>query len=364
MRQHFLDAVIQHPIGFFATKEEADIDPFPMMGPVLLSYPFWGDAKEMPRTSPYIFGDSGGYSVATTGASVDPERVIRWQIDNCTVGVILDIPPYRGHGGVTFVGSAADHWDNSLGRTLLNVRRALPYYRDHLRERGDREGFGWWGVVQGETRSQMDEWFDRVAEIYPFNGPGEGWGVKPHPSNNPVAVARLVRFCLDRKIRRVHFLQTTGPRAVALALGLSFLAGEFDLVTYDSAWASRTAIARKALALDPELTMATPKVIKEVTRAGQTITRDFMRQCPCESCRLFVQHLPDVGKEYSHWILTHNHIVLKTTYDRIWERAQSDPEGLIKMAAAEDYGRVMRAFGGIEEVERPKGRLVSIFDRV
>src|SRR4051794_33248599 len=61
----------------------------------LASYgdPNWRTAAWEPDD--FVFGDSGGYSAGTRGLDFDPRDVIRWQIRPCTVGAILDEPPWR-----------------------------------------------------------------------------------------------------------------------------------------------------------------------------------------------------------------------------------------------------------------------------
>src|SRR5690242_14713149 len=42
----------------------------------------------------FIFGDSGGYSVATRQECFDPRDVLGWQLAMCSVGAVLDDPPW------------------------------------------------------------------------------------------------------------------------------------------------------------------------------------------------------------------------------------------------------------------------------
>ena len=141
-----------HPIHWFDKNSEVY---YPA---ALASHALWRDAT-LPKVDQefYMFGDSGGYTVVTQpDYSTDPEQVIRWQIANCTAGVMLDIPPYRPGSAIQFTGSAAVYWKESLDRSCDNVRRAMKIYEYHLQAGGlSRPHFDWWGVVQGEEREQI-----------------------------------------------------------------------------------------------------------------------------------------------------------------------------------------------------------------
>jgi hypothetical protein len=325
--------------------------------PVALgSYHYWKTEDfELMNPEMTFFGDSGGFSLVTVGASLCPEAVIRWQVDQCTRGAILDVPPYRMAANKVLMGSAADHWEDSLNRTLSNVRRALPIY---LEARKAGTPFRWWGVIQGETWDQLNEWHGRVSEIYPFTDEGEGWAFKPHPTNNVVVLARLFRFVREHGIKRAHFLQTTGARAAGVLLGLAQLTRSLELTTYDSASASQYGANRHCWVLGDE-------GMKVVGHRPRPFNAEYFlsAKCDCPACRWFAEEretelgdvlLPDR-------LIQHNHEMLFRLFDNIWSAAQADPERVVAKFSRDDHGKVMRELEGVA-VQKTAARTQSIFD--
>lgn len=303
----------------------------------------------------FVLGDSGGFSIVSRGASMDPVDVIRWQIRNCTVGVILDVPPYRISGRA--YKADGDSWNDSLKRTLSNVRLASEVY-DH--SAGD---FRWWGVVQGENTKQMEAWYNAVSEVYPFDLPGEGWAIKPTPANNFYSMARSVRFIQEHEIKRAHLLMTTGIKTVAALLSMLYLTGEIELVTYDSASAGIYTGNRHAWWPNENgLTLREwlPRVY---------LPKDYAAMpCTCPPCLWFKEEFetdPDLPEQlFIDRLALHNHLMLFTFFDRIGEEAKADPERLLRRYTKGQYGDVMRALEGGETKINSAHRAVSLIDRV
>lgn len=311
---------------------------------VLLSATYWRALKDVATIKSFgpgcvVFGDSGGYSVVTKDEPIDPEVVIRWQIAHCTRGVTLDIPPYRSTGGSQFGGTASEYWKNSIKRTRLNVKRSLPYYLD------DKGGFRWWGVIQGETNDQMEEWYDTLTTLYPFDKEGEGWALAPKPSIDLFTVVRHLRFAHQKGLRNVHLLQVTSARLVGAVLALSEMAGTIDLVTYDSASAALCAINRNAIT--PDSDGWGMKFIRQQGMEG--IVEDFIMACTCQYCQWFQEyrHLVD-NRAYTHYLVGHNHEEMVRCFDRVYEFATSDPVKCLKWATKDShtYGKVLRVWDG------------------
>lgn len=188
----------------------------------------------------FLFGDSGGFSVVSQDAKIDAENVIKWQLLNCDAGVILDIPPYSFSGKAQFGGNAAKKFVPSLHVTVQNIQRAREYL---LRKRDAiRPEFQWWGVIQGETYEQKEEWYSRVWNEYQF----EGCALSPKPSYDVVQIASHMTLAYRKGIKRLHVLQVTGKTGVATIIYLMKMWGEpFELVTFDSSTYARQAAIRR-----------------------------------------------------------------------------------------------------------------------
>lgn len=335
----------------------------------LISYYHWKDVKfKFPKDS-YIFGDSGGYSIMTLEAVVDPRDVIEWQLRNCTVGVLLDVPP-RDPRATKGKSEGSDFiWEPAIKSTVSNARLALPVYKK-AREAGTP--FRWWGVCQGGTLTQLNQWYDAVANVYPFDDDGEGWAFKPYPRINAANTARVLGFIQQRKVRRAHFLMTTGVETVATLLALGPQAG-LDLVTYDSSSASAAGINRVVYV--PRSDFLDWSTLEQKTRAsGGTDRRveEYLREkCECPSCDMLRKDIDQVPAELKeeYWkyrFIFHNTLAMLRVFEALQVAAQSDPDAMLReVLGHQQYYSVLRAFEGREAVKgvvegTPRGLLEAL----
>lgn len=380
---HWLDKLI--PDSKFDSPNIRGYSLNPVFYPYMLgSYALWRDTP-IPADREWctVFGDSGGYTLVTQAdTSIDPTEVIRWQLENCTRGVILDVPPYRPNSAIQFRGSAGEWWEESIERTVKNVKRGVQYYLHYvtLEQFNHRSPvFRWWGVVQGEERVQMEEWHEAISKVYGFTEPGEGWALAPKPSTDLLSCTRYMRFAHDKKLKNVHLLQVTAEKTVGVVLALAALSGQFELVTYDSASALRCAINRSAIIPDG-IGMS---YIKEARKTdlevectdchnigwsclclnNETTVEKYMKRCPCQACQWFREDFPLSNREYPHYILLHNHIVMVESCQKIYEAAIQDPDRVLRWAAGEMYGDVLREWD--RSLSRPKSqtKVVRLTDR-
>lgn len=335
----------------------------------LLSYYHWEASRLAFEPDTHLFGDSGGYSVATLNARISAVESLRWQLRFCQVGVLLDVPPYVSTGSSVLGGSASSNWGPALRKTLENLEVALPLYLD-ARKAGS--SFRWWGVVHGETWEQMDEWYGRVSEIYPFTSEGEGWAVKPHPANNAQAVARCLGFIRKHGIKRAHFLQMTGLPAASILFALGPEAG-LEYATYDSATPSFMGINRTIILPTRDGT-AFHNLSEKFRESGETFARDAMRDwCGCPSCTFLREDLsdhPELGDDGEYWkyrMIFHNTLSLVDILRRRKDMIDEDPKKVLQEILGRDgerdlYGSVLRAFDGRESHIVSLGTPKSLFD--
>jgi hypothetical protein len=130
----------------------------------------------------------------------------------------------------------------------------------------------------------------------------------------------------------------SGARQVGVVLGLAALSGNFELVTYDTATALRSAINRVAVA-DEGLAF---RYINEKSSEGETSVIDFLKACPCQACQWVREDYPLTNAEYPHYLLLHNHLTILAVVERIYHAALRDPDDVLRLAANDLYGEVMR----------------------
>ncbi len=292
---------------------------------LLQSFYHWTSSRlHIPRDG-YRFGDSGGYTIATQGVLIDPREVLLWQIEHSTGGAILDHPP----GSIAGVMDGTP-WEDALILTANNVRRGLPIY---LRVRENGSPFRLWGVAHGENQSQLEGWHRRISDLYPFTGPGEGWAVKPFPSNNPGGVVRCLRFLRSQGIRRAHFFRTAGVRSVVILYCLGPQAG-LEFLTYDATSPITTGNNRGLFIPKPDL-LGWETLAEKRRITGETPARTYMKEvCECVSCQWLREDLeddPDLEDEYFKYrFIFHNVLTVLKVFDNLYEVSLQDPRALLR----------------------------------
>jgi hypothetical protein len=320
----------------------------------LISYVHWKRPFVFPPGA-HIFGDSGGFTlgVGRTDVRLDPVAVLEWQAGLCTVGCILDLPPWAGGRRV---------WERALETTVANTRRALPVY-ERLRAGGS--AFRWWGVIHGNTPDEQEIWRSAVAAVYPFTDEGEGWALRAEPYVHPFTVASSLRMARRAGLRRMHFLAATGYRVIATLLCLGQEAG-LDLVTYDSTFAIKSGLNRRILRADDTGFRWTNILESEAEMHVRHYLRD---ECACAVCADLRHRTPPrrssllpVKNGFSGWdglwLQLHNVQTQLDVIARQWAAAQRDPAGLLRevlprtnardvaVEGAHRYARVRRFFEG------------------
>lgn len=385
MRAHYLPAILPttledrwllRPIHWMDPRLEGTMDYYPY---TLISYYHWATTKFTFPPGTFIFGDSGGFTIGSLGVSIDPADVIRWQIRNCTVGVILDFPPYGDMQNIK--------WTQGLETSARHIKRALPIYAAAREEGTD---FRWWGVIQGKTLEDLEEWHKVMTSEYSFSDTGEGWAMKPIPYNEPSAVGRVFGFIQKKGIRRVHLLATTGVPATTTFLSLANIVG-LDLLTYDSATSSHTGINRGVFKPDEdwlgwslvsevarrteEKVWVPPSLLSREGRwetkvvGGETFARDYLKEeCQCGSCSFFRADLKEVpekiNEEYVKYrMIFHNTLIAKQVYETITAEAAKEPETFIKRRLGPKvHDQVMQGFDGRIPVPSARGASRSLLD--
>jgi hypothetical protein len=304
----------------------------------MLAYVYWSATRFDFRDNPgvFVFGDSSGHSVMTKGLRLAPEEVLLWQIASVHAGAILDFPP--------FADDVTGHnipWDTALTNTCTNVARALPHYLP-CRDNPD-EVFRWWGVLQGRTWDEMYEWWQRVAEVYPFVEEGEGWAFNPLGGISLSTIACSMGFLVKHGLKYVHALGTGGVPQVGVLLALGVLGG-FEWVSFDSSNPIQYA-ANNKLFLPPASTG-----VATGTAAGPA-TFPAQQRCTCPACTAYrvereTDALPTRGRlTYETFRREqHNVVTVQRAFDAIYAACKDDPEGFLRKTYPAEYGAIMRGY--------------------
>lgn len=235
----------------------------------------------------YLFGDSGGFSVVTLGATISPIECYQWQTENCETGVILDMPPYVFSGSAQFGGNAATIFNERLELTKRNVQLVKDTVYDK------KSKMDWWIVIQGETQKQRERWFTELNKIHKFKGAA----LSPKPSYDWTQIVGQMLYAAKLKIKRIHVLQVSSLNSIALIMYVNQVLGEpFDFITFDSSTPVRLSAMGAHQVFDPK------------TFSLNNVINRHSLVCDCELCQ---QAKPLLEK--MHWC-TKNAVILRTTH--------------------------------------------------
>jgi hypothetical protein len=326
-------------------------------GFALVTYAYWGKYK-LPQRGVWYFGDSGGFTMMNSGENFDPLDVIRWQISECAVGVILDVPPYADDRSGQTAG-----WKKGLSLTVSHTARALPLYLE-AREQGVTD-FRWWGVIHGRGWAEMEEWYREISAVYPFTDDGEGWAFKAGNTNDPVSLARSLHFLQKKGVRHAHSLMTSGIPGTAALSVISRWAG-LDVITHDAGTPYLLGTRREIII--PTKDGLDWEYLPERDGDDKPVRRYLRDTCDCGICvveRPLIGNDLDADKD-SVWkrrFWHHNILVMDRVYRNLDREIAIDPEGFLrKLLGAKLYSQTLRAFEGREPVTVAQGTPRSLFD--
>jgi hypothetical protein len=308
----------------------------------LLSHYHWRRTPVPPawREDGFIFGDSGGYSIRTKGAVIDPVEALQWQAATCTVGCVVDVPTRDQYDDPC--------WDRALRQTAAHTRAALTSYQS-LANGGD--AFRWWGVLHGQFGGQVAQWWNTIASIYPFSEQGEGWAFRPEPTITHVTVAHTLGLIRRHRVRRAHFFAATSPKVVATLAVLAEDAG-LEFVSFDSASAG-IAAANRIMMLRASDGLSWTQ-LKERSQRGDTHAdrwrvREYLwERCSCVSCaelRAASAGIKAVGDGlWACRLFLHNLLVQVRTFNDYAAEAVSNGHALLRtILGRRDYYMVTMA---------------------
>lgn len=321
----------------------------------LASYFHWRDLKHRPFPADgFTMGDSGGFTVMTKGAKIDPRHVLRWQVDTCKVGVVLDVPPVD-------VGKKRI-FEDALDKTKKNTQLVLDHY---LKLRKAGSPFRWWGVVHGWHEADLAHWHQQMADIYPFTDEGEGWAFKARPHINPRTTARVLRFVAQQpEMKKIHLLMTTGTPAIAVLLVLGPQAG-VEFASYDSTTFTLQAINRTLMVPDAD---GFNYIMQRETGKERQVRDYLLETCDCLSCAAIrddLQRYPDLAKSKQvlqwsgYWVFRfayHNLLCTIQLFDNLRSAAKRDGRKVLEaMLGRDEANTIWRVFAGNEPFTESTG---------
>jgi tRNA-guanine family transglycosylase len=204
---------------------------------VLTSYYYSGKITDYRKTlgineTKTLWADSGGFSLATKGAKIDPRNVLRWQELNSNIAFTLDYPPVAVSGGnQTSSGSF-----NYISLKML-TEHAIKTARNNEIFAAERTNPNLliYNVIHGNRLSYMEEWWK-------YNGhfSFEGYATGTKPTGDALYQAFNIAFLHSKGVRsRIHLLGVSGIRVLP---ALAYLSQYVECISFDSTSYGRGAL--------------------------------------------------------------------------------------------------------------------------
>lgn len=206
---------------------------------LLVSYYYSGKIQDYRKTlripdDVMMMADSGGYSIATQGAVIDPVQVLRWQERNSNVAFALDIPP-TGVENVTRIspGKVVYHAQMKFEQNAEQTRKHNVIFQNNRTS----DKLKIYNVIHGYNPQLLQTWWDYVTPGIDFDGYASG----AKPGSNALLQAMILMFMYNKGVRKnVHLLGVAGIAVMPL---LVWASQYIDNITFDSSsygYGSRT----------------------------------------------------------------------------------------------------------------------------
>lgn len=172
-----------------------------------------------------LWADSGGYSIATQGAKIDPHKVLKWQEQNSDIAFTLDYPPVK----VTAVGRVSpgkneritpEEFEQSAEKTRRNN---LIFYNNRTNDK-----LKIYNIIHGYDIKSYDLWWDYTAKDMNFDGYGTGM----KPTSDCLLQALSIMYLWNKGVRkRIHLLGVSGIIVIPV---LVWASQYIDKISFDS----------------------------------------------------------------------------------------------------------------------------------
>lgn len=167
-----------------------------------------------------IMGDSGGFQAVTLNQSIDPNDVIKWQNENCNIGITLDRPPLNDLINVTdaawYKGAEFEKYmkiSNDNANLMMSKKSS---------------GLKLYLTLHGYDLQTRKQWLVDGLKQYQ-NWDGYALGVKP--SSSLMAVADWLIFAKNNNLKNLHLLAISGANTLPIVV---YMSKYFDSIYFDS----------------------------------------------------------------------------------------------------------------------------------
>ena len=163
-----------------------------------------------------VVGDSGGFQILTGKIDwLEPITILRWQEENCDIGITLDVPP------VSSISSIPD-----ISFVEKCARKSARNYEIAARNRRN-DKLLLLKPLHGAKLEQLKIWHKRIKDI-----DLDGYALSPKPAADPMIFALHTIFIHEAEMpERIHVFLGSGSNIIPVIIYSSYF---FKNVTFDS----------------------------------------------------------------------------------------------------------------------------------
>lgn len=172
-----------------------------------------------------LWADSGGYTIATKGAKIDPMEALKWQEENSNIAFTLDHPPT-----IITKGTQISPGKNERVTEEVFEQHAEKTRQNNLVFANNRTNPNLliYNVMHGYDLKSRDLWWDYTTRDTKF----EGYATGNKPTNDYLLQAMTIMYLWDKGVRqRVHLLGVSGVLVIPV---LVWASQYIDKVSFDS----------------------------------------------------------------------------------------------------------------------------------
>ena len=167
-----------------------------------------------------ILGDSGGFQAVTLNMNIDPNDVIKWQNENCDIGITLDRPPlrdlinvspeawYKGAEFEKYMKISNDNANLMMSKKNQNLKLYL--------------------ALHGYDEATRKQWLiDGLKQYQNW----DGYAIASKPNDDMKNLADWLIFAKNNNLKNIHLLAISGATTLPIA---AYMSRYFDSIFFDS----------------------------------------------------------------------------------------------------------------------------------
>jgi tRNA-guanine family transglycosylase len=297
-----------------------------------------------------VFGDSGGFQIATKTISGDDEtidKIYSWLEKNSTLAPIIDIPPWSDSTDSSITKADVDV---ALKRTKYNIEKLL---------KREKSNVTWLNVTQSKKYEDRLRWYNEVKE---YNLDGWALGSMTISRNFYVMLAAMATLIDSKEIentktcKHIHFFGITATRYMPVIIYIKHKLNKLGYkinVSFDSSYATQNGGWGKYLLFPSSTGFCSYHLSNKFI--GKF--KDVELPCSCPVCKdirlkdvLNEKSLTSEGQSYFYNVVQSHNVYVLTEYVRVLQSLiYTDYHDLMNTSFKSSQMKVFKIIDGMFE---------------